>query len=62
MPEIGQNGGRRGADLDVEGERRKRLEGRLALPPSMPETLDPLEFSEGWIAPEERYTTKYPTQ
>lgn len=46
---------------DVEDERRERLEGRLALARSMLGTLDPLEFLEGWIAPEERYTTKYPT-
>ena len=47
---------------DVEDERRDRLQGRLALARSMLGTLDPLEFLEGWIAPEERYTTKYPME
>lgn len=46
----------------MEGDRRERLQERLSLARSMLGTLDPLDFLEKWIAPRERYTTKYPTE
>lgn len=40
-------------------ERQGPLSERLALARSMVGTLDPLDFLEGWIAPDERYKTRY---
>lgn len=42
-----------------EGERREHLEKRLMLARSMLGTLDPLDYLEDWLAPEERYQSKY---
>ncbi|WP_274575645.1 hypothetical protein [Sulfitobacter sp. PR48] len=44
----------------VETDRRQALSTRLALARSMMGTLDPLEFLEPWIAPEERYRRQHP--
>jgi len=44
----------------VEPHRRNRLTDRLALARKMMGTLDPLDFLDGWIAPEERYQRRYP--
>ena len=41
-------------------ERQGPLSERLALARSMVGTLDPLDFLEGWVAPDERYKTRYP--
>lgn len=41
-------------------ERQGPLSERLALARSMVGTLDPLDSLEGWIAPDERYKTRYP--
>lgn len=43
----------------LDGERRTRLMERLALAKKMIGTLDPLDFLEEWLAPEERYKSKY---
>jgi hypothetical protein len=43
----------------VECERRKTLSERLALARSMLGSVDPLDFLETWLAPEERYKSKY---
>ncbi|WP_404924987.1 hypothetical protein [Mesorhizobium sp. ORM16] len=45
-------------------DRRKRLEERLALARAMMASVDPLDFIEGWRAPQERYQAKfdYPRQ
>ncbi|WP_085026184.1 hypothetical protein [Ensifer aridi] len=45
----------RGADE----ERRQRLKERLSLAREMMGSLDPLDFIEQWVAPEERYPSKY---
>lgn len=44
---------------EVEGERRGHLTERLALARSMVGDLDPLAFLAEWLAPEERYKSKY---
>jgi hypothetical protein len=44
---------------DVEGERCTHLKERLALARSMVGPLDPLAFLAEWLAPEERYKSKY---
>lgn len=44
----------------VETDRRQALSSRLDLARSMMGTLDPLEFLELWVAPDERYTRQYP--
>ncbi|MER9593941.1 hypothetical protein [Mesorhizobium sp. M0244] len=44
---------------DVESERRAQLMGRLALARAMLGTMDPLDYLEGWLAPGERYKSKY---
>ncbi|WP_449256806.1 hypothetical protein [Bosea sp. (in: a-proteobacteria)] len=44
---------------EVEGERRAQLAERLALARSMVGALDPLAFLAEWLAPEERYKSKY---
>ena len=43
----------------VEGERRARIMQRLALAKSMLGPSDPLDYLEEWLAPEERYRSKY---
>ncbi|MEI9419631.1 hypothetical protein O7A70_00320 [Mesorhizobium sp. Cs1299R1N1] len=40
-------------------DRRKRQEERLALARAMMESVDPLDFIEGWLAPQERYQAKF---
>ncbi|BCG99822.1 hypothetical protein MesoLj131b_18220 [Mesorhizobium sp. 131-2-5] len=40
-------------------DRRKRLEERLALARAMIESVDPLDFIESWLAPQERYRAKF---
>lgn len=42
----------------LDGERKEKLLERLRLARSMLGTLDPLEYLEGWIAPDEIYTTR----
>lgn len=44
----------------TESEYRTELQERLALAREMLGTLDPLEYLEEWLAPEERYQSKYP--
>jgi outer membrane murein-binding lipoprotein Lpp len=44
---------------EVEGERRAQLAERLALARSMVGAMDPLAFLAEWLAPEERYKSKY---
>lgn len=44
---------------EVMGERRTHLLERLALARSMLGTTNPLDFLGKWIAPDERYKTKY---
>ncbi len=44
---------------EVDGERRAQLAERLALARSMVGALDPLAFLAEWLAPEERYKSKY---
>lgn len=43
----------------TDDERRQRLMERLALARAMIGTVDPLDFIEGWVAPEERYRSKF---
>ncbi len=43
----------------TSGERRQRLEERLRLARAMMESVDPLDFIESWIAPEERHRSKF---
>lgn len=43
----------------LDGERKDMLLERLRLARSMLGTLDPLEYLEGWIAPDEIYKTKF---
>lgn len=43
----------------TDDERRQRLEERLTLARAMLESVDPLDFIEGWIAPEERHRSKF---
>jgi hypothetical protein len=43
----------------TNGERRQRLEERLTLARAMMESVDPLDFIEKWLAPDERYRSKY---
>lgn len=40
-------------------DRRNRLEERLALAQAMMESVDPLDFIENWLAPQERYRAKF---
>lgn len=40
-------------------ERRGRLEKRLTLARAMMESVDPLDFIESWVAPEERHRPKF---
>lgn len=43
----------------LETARRARLMERLVLARAMLGTLDPLNYLEEWLAPEERYKSKY---
>jgi hypothetical protein len=43
----------------AENERRTRIMQRLALAKSMLGLSDPLDYLEEWLAPEERYKSKY---
>ncbi|MBX4916723.1 hypothetical protein HJA84_24320 [Rhizobium bangladeshense] len=43
----------------AEGERQQHLKERLILARSMLGSLDPLNFFAEWLAPKERYQTKY---
>ncbi|MDX8469776.1 hypothetical protein RFM26_29250 [Mesorhizobium sp. VK23B] len=43
----------------TDDERRQRLEERLSLARAMMESVDPLDFIESWVAPEERHRSKY---
>jgi len=43
----------------VDGSRRTMLQERLTLARSMIGMPDPLEFLESWVAPEERYRSRY---
>lgn len=45
--------------MNADGERRRRLEERLTLARTMMGSLDPLDFLESWLAPDERYRSKY---
>ncbi|WP_245494007.1 hypothetical protein [Rhizobium ruizarguesonis] len=45
--------------VNVEEERRERLEERLKLARAMMGTIDPLDFIEKWRAPEEKYQSKF---
>ncbi|PSJ55964.1 hypothetical protein [Pseudaminobacter soli (ex Li et al. 2025)] len=44
---------------NTNDERRQRLEERLTLARAMMESVDPLDFIEGWVAPEERHRPKF---
>ncbi|MGX1742110.1 hypothetical protein ACWIEX_11185 [Bosea sp. NPDC055353] len=44
----------------VDNERRAEIEARLALARSMLGEQDPLRFLSEWVAPQERYQSKYP--
>jgi transcription initiation factor IIE alpha subunit len=39
-------------------ERQQRLQERLTLARAMMESVDPLDFIESWVAPEERHRSK----
>ncbi|MCX5568199.1 hypothetical protein [Kaistia nematophila] len=43
----------------ADDDRRQRLEGRLALARSVMGSVDPLDFIESWLAPEERHRSKF---
>jgi hypothetical protein len=43
----------------ADDERRQRLEERLTLARAMMESIDPLDFIEGWVAPKERHRSKF---
>jgi hypothetical protein len=43
----------------ADDDRRQRLEERLTLARAMIGSVDPLDFIEGWIAPEERHRSKF---
>jgi hypothetical protein len=45
--------------MSADEERRRRLEERLTLARAMMGSLDPLDFIESWLAPDERYRSKY---
>lgn len=46
--------------VSVDYERHQRLEERLKLARAMMGSVDPLDFIERWVAPDEIYRTKYP--
>ncbi|WP_394888537.1 hypothetical protein ACG873_25360 [Mesorhizobium sp. AaZ16] len=43
----------------TNGERRQHLEERLRLARAMMESVDPLDFIESWVAPEEGHRSKF---
>ncbi|WP_245464104.1 hypothetical protein [Rhizobium sp. NXC24] len=43
----------------VDEERRQRVVERLTLARAMMESVDPLDFIENWLAPDERYRSKF---
>jgi len=43
----------------ADDDRRQRLEGRLVLARAVMEGVDPLDFIESWVAPEERHRSKF---
>lgn len=43
----------------VDEERRRRVEERLTLAKAMIGSMDPLDFIENWLAPDERYRSKF---
>lgn len=43
----------------ADDDRRQRLEGRLARARSVMGSVDPLDFIESWVAPEERHRPKF---
>ena len=43
----------------ADDDRRQRLEGRLALAKAVMGSVDPLDFIESWVAPEERHRSKF---
>ncbi|WFU04525.1 hypothetical protein QA648_27480 (plasmid) [Rhizobium sp. CB3171] len=43
----------------VDEERRQRVEERLTLARAVMGSVDPLDFIENWLAPDERYRSKY---
>lgn len=43
----------------ADDDRRQRLEGRLALARAVMGSVDPLDFIESWVAPEERHRSKF---
>lgn len=43
----------------LDGERRAQLTERLALARAMLGAIDPLDYLEKWLSPEERYKSKY---
>ena len=45
--------------INLDNERRQRLEERLKLARAMMGSIDPLDFIENWRAPDERYRSKY---
>ncbi|WP_315860326.1 hypothetical protein [Rhizobium leguminosarum] len=45
--------------INLDNERRQRLEERLKLARAMMGSVDPLDFIENWQAPDERYRSKY---
>jgi hypothetical protein len=44
---------------DLHGQRRAQLTERLALARTMLGAIDPLDYIEKWLSPEERYKSKY---
>lgn len=49
-----------GSIAQAEQGRQEQLSVRLALAREMVGTLNPLDFLESWVAPAERYKTRYP--
>ncbi|MCZ4088729.1 hypothetical protein [Sinorhizobium psoraleae] len=45
--------------MNADEERRQHLEERLRLARAMMGSLDPMDFMESWLAPDERYRSKY---
>lgn len=43
----------------ADDDRRQHLEGGLALARSVMGSVDPLEFIESWVAPEEKHRSKF---
>ena len=51
-----------GRIAQAEPGRQEQLSARLSLAREMVGTLDPLDFLENWVAPAERYKTRYPDE